>query len=388
MKRFNKVICGLSLPLGLFAMFFLDRKPTMSRNFRDEDVTIKDVARIARVSTSTVSLVMNNKPGVKQETRSRVHKIAEALNYRPNLLARSLVKGRSHAIAMLITSTLNPIFPEMAAGVEEVLREHGYSLSIISTHGNEEVEAIEIGKIRARGMDGIITSDALVDDNNLKELARSGYPVVSILRNVRNCEELDFVIVDGIKGGYLAAEHLIRLGHTRIGLIKGDLNTSTGIDRAEGAIKAFRDYGLPAEDTSIHLGDYFKESGYVGTKRFLALNTKERPTAIVAGNDEMALGAFEAIWDAGLKVPQDIALVGFNNVATTAIRRIEITTVSQKKQEMGRLGAKRLIDKIEKNRGYKKPYHIVLEPGLIIRRSCGYSDSSGYLLPVSKKRQI
>jgi LacI family transcriptional regulator len=360
----------------------------MSRNIKDAGVTIKDIARIAKVSPSTVSLVMNDKPGVHQETRYRVHKIAQALNYRPNLVARSLVKGRSHAIAMLITSTLNPIFPEMAAGMDEVLRKHGYSLSIISTHGNDEVEAVEIEKIRARGIDGIITSDALVDDENIKDLVKSGYPVVSVLRRIYDCEELDFVIVDGIKGGYMAAEHLIRLGHTRIGLINGPLNTSTGVERADGAIKAFTDYGVSLIDELIHQGDFFKESGYVGTRQFLRMNPKRRPTAIFAGNDDMALGAFEAIWEAGLKIPQDIALVGFNNVATTALQSIEITTVSQNKQEMGRLGVKRLIDKIEKNRGYRKPYHIVLEPRLIIRKSCGFSTTSEYLLPSGKRRQI
>jgi LacI family transcriptional regulator len=360
----------------------------MSKTMKDEGVTIKDVARIAKVSPSTVSLVLNNKPGVHQETRYRVHKIVEALNYRPNLVARSLVKGRSHAIAMLITSTLNPIFPEMAAGMDEILRKHSYSLSIISIHSDQRVEAIEIEKIRARGIDGIITSDALIDGENLKQLVKSGYPAVSILRRVYGCEELDFVVVDCVKGGYLAAEHLIRLGHTRIGIIKGPLNTSTGIERAKGAIKAFQDYGLSVEDDLVYLGDFFKESGYAGTKGFLELSTNRRPTAIFACNDEMALGAFEAIWDAGLRVPQDMALVGFNNVATTAIRSIEITTVSQNKQEMGRLGLKRLIDKVEKNRGYKKPYHVVLEPRLIVRKSCGFSVSSGYVLPEAKRRRI
>ena len=230
--------------------------------------------------------------------------------------------------------------------------------------------------------------DALLHDENVKDLVKSGYPVVSILRRVYECEELDFVVVDGVKGAYLAAEHLIRLGHTRIGLIKGPLDTSTGMERSDGAIKAFQDYGLPVEDELVHQGDFFKDSGYVGTRQFLMLNPQRRPTAIFAGNDEMALGAFEAIWEAGLKVPQDIALVGFNNVATTALRSIEITTVSQNKQEMGRLGAKRLIDKIEKNRGYKKHCHIVLEPRLVVRKSCGFSAASGYLLPLSKKRQI
>jgi LacI family transcriptional regulator len=355
---------------------------------RDEGVTIKDVARIANVSPSTVSLVMNNKPGVNEETRYRVRKIAEALNYSPNLVARSLVKGRSHAIAMLITSTLNPIFPEMAAGMDDVLRTCGYSLSIISTHGDDKVEATEIGGIKARGIDGIITSDALIDSQNLKELAKSGYPVVSILRRIYDCPELDFVVVDCVKGGYWAVEHLIRLGHKRIGIIKGPLNTSTGIERVEGAMKAFEDYGYPISNELVFQGDFFQESGYAATKQFLALRATKRPTAIFACNDEMALGAFEAIWEAGLRIPNDVALVGFNNVATTALRSIEITTVSQNKQEMGRLGVKRLVDKIEKNRGYKKPYHVVLEPRLIVRKSCGFSAASGYVVPRSSRRQV
>lgn len=360
----------------------------MHRIRKDDGVTIKDVASLAGVSPSTVSLVMNNMPGVHEETRYRVRKIAEVLKYQPNLVARSLVKGRSYAIAMLITSTLNPIFPEMAAGIEEVLRKRGYSLSIISTHGDLKLEATEIEKIRARGIDGIIASDARIDSENLKQLAKSGYPVVSILRRVPGCDELDFVVVDCTKGSYLAAEHLIRLGHQRIGMINGPTNTSTGLERAEGAIKAFGDYGLSMAADLVQQGDFFQESGYVAMSRFLEFSPARRPTAIFAGNDEMALGAFETIWDAGLRVPGDIALVGFNNVATTALRSIEITTVSQKKREMGRLGAKRLIDKIEKNRGYKKPCNVVLEPQLIIRKSCGFSSSSEYVLPIRKRRQI
>ncbi|MGC8605862.1 MAG: LacI family DNA-binding transcriptional regulator, partial [Desulfomonilaceae bacterium] len=302
------------------------------KNNDNMGVNIKQVARLAKVSPSTVSLVINNKPGVGRETRYRVNKIAQAVNYRPNLVARSLVKGMSHAIAFLITSTLNPIFPEMAAGMEDVLRKHGYSLSIISTHGDKELEAVEIDGIRARGIDGIITSDALVDGRNLISLVESGYPVVSILRQVYDCDAIDYVVVDGAKGGYMAAEHLIRLGHTQIGIIRGPLNTSTGIERTKGAVMALEDYGIPLRNHLFCQGDFFQESGYVGTKKFLELRAADRPTAIFATNDEMALGAFEAIVDAGLKIPDEMALVGFNNVKTTALRSIEITTVSQEKQ--------------------------------------------------------
>jgi LacI family transcriptional regulator len=349
-------------------------------------VTIKDIARIANVSPASVSMVINERPGVSRDTRERVQEIIEALKYSPNLVARSLVRRRSDAIAMLITSPLNPIFPELAAGVDEVLKKHGYSLSIISTYDNEEMEAKEIQKIRARGIDGIITSAALLEGDSLRILVKSGYPVVSVLRRVYNCEDLDFVTVDNLKGGYMAAEHLIRLGHTKIGIIKGPGNTSTGRERFEGGLMALEDYGLPITNGFIQEGDYFKESGHMAAQRLLNTDPARRPTAIFATNDEMAFGAFEAIWDHGLKIPEEVALVGFNNVDATALRRVEITTVSQRKQEMGRLAANRLIAKIERKRGYKKPYRIILEPRLIVRKSCGFSIASKYLLKKETKR--
>ena len=350
-------------------------KPSSER----KRVTIKDIARIANVSPATVSIVINGRPGVSDETRYRVLSIVQAMNYRPNLVARSLVKRRSYAVAMLITNTRNPIFPEMAGGVDDVLKDYGYSLSIISTHDDAEVEAKEIDKITARGIDGIITSSALVDSENIRGLVRSGYPVVSVLRRVYDCDELDYVNVDNVKGGYLAVEHLIRLGHERIAVIKGPANTSTGVERFQGAVKAMKDYGVDVSEDLVEAGDYFRKSGYQSTERLLKMSPKKRPTAIFACNDDMALGAFEATWDAGLSIPKDVALVGFNNMEVTSLRAIEITTVSQRKQEMGRLAAKRLIDKIEKSKGYTEPYHVVLEPELVIRKSCGYRASPKYL---------
>ena len=333
-------------------------------------------------------MVVNDRPGVGEETRYRVLRIVRALNYTPNLVARSLVKRHSNSIGMFITNTLNPIFPEIAEGVDEVLRKSGYSLSIISTYDDKKLEAKEIETIRARGIDGIITSCALLDSESFKDLVKSGFPVVSVLRRVYDCEELDYVNVDNLRGGYLAAEHLIRLGHSRIAIIKGPSNTSTGVERYEGALKAFNVYDVPISRDLIHQGDYFKESGYLAANRFLKMDSKRRPTAIYACNDHMAMGAFEAVLDLGLKIPEDIALVGFNNVEITSLPTIKITTVSQHKNETGRLAGKRLIDKIERNKGYKKPYKVVLEAEVIVRKSCGYSLTSKYVVDKIEKQQI
>lgn len=352
----------------------------------NEKVTIKDIARIAKVSPSTVSMVINDRPGVGEDTRYRVLRIVEALNFTPNLVARSLVKRHSKSIAMFITNPLNPIFPEIAGGMDEVLKKLGYSLNIISTYDDERLETKEIETVKARGIDGIITSAALLGSKNIPGLVDSGFPVVSVLRRVYGCDDLDFVIVNDVKGGYLAAEHLIRLGHKRIAIIKGPTNTSTGVERFEGAVKAFQDYGATLSKDLVQQGDFFKESGYSATKALLKSNAP--PTAIYACNDDMALGAFEAVWDMNLKIPRDVALIGFNDVETTSLRSIEITTIGVRKYELGTLGAKRLIDKIEKNKGYKRPLHVILDPQLIIRRSCGYSMSSRYVVSKAKRRQI
>ncbi|MFH1243430.1 MAG: LacI family DNA-binding transcriptional regulator [Pseudomonadota bacterium] len=354
------------------------RKKALTR--LNNRITIRDIARKAKVSPSTVSMILNGRPGVGEETRYRVLKVIESLNYTPNLVARSLVKGRSYSIAFLIKSTKHPIFPEIAAGVDEVLKENGYSLSIISTYDDSELESKEIGNVRARGIDGILTSAALVDNENLKMLVGSGFPVVAVLRRTYNCGDLDYVIVDNSKGAYLAVEHLIRLGHQRIGIIKGPSNTSTAIERFDGAMKAFKAYGISVSEQLVHEGDYFQKTGYLGVKGFLKMDLDKRPTAVFANNDDIALGVFEAIWEAGLKIPEDMALVGFNNVEATSFCSIQITTISQRTHEMGRLGAQRLIDRIEKKRGYKKRYQIVLEPELIIRKSCGYSVNSRYVI--------
>lgn len=350
-------------------------------------VTIKDVARVANVSPSTVSFVLNKRPGIPKETRYRVLRVARELNYTPNLVARSLVKGQSNTVAMMITNMRNPIFPEISHGVEEILRKNNYILNIMSTYDDPELEAKEIETTRARGVDGILMSAALIDSENIKSLVEAGFPIVSVLRRVYNCDNLDYVNVDNVKGGYLAAEHLIRLGHKRIGIIKGPLKNSTAIERFQGSSQAFKDYGLSLIDDLMHEGDYFKMSGYIAANELLHIPKNKRPTAIFVSNDDMALGALEAVMDMGLKIPEDVALVGFNDVETAALPSIALTTISLNAYEMGRLGAQRLIDKIEEKRGYKKKFQVVLEPELIIRKSCGFS-SSKYSIKKNRKRSI
>lgn len=335
-------------------------------------ITIKDIARIAQVSPTTVSLVLNGKPGISKDTKYRVLRVARELNYTPNLVARSLVSRQSDSVALLITNTKNPIFPEIGIGVEEELQLTQFSLSILSTFDDLKIEGKKIENMRARGIDGLIASCALTDDPHLTQLVRQGFPTVSVLRRVYTCPEMDYVIVDNVKGGFMVVEHLIRLGHRRIAVIMGPQNTSTGVERLQGAMQAMEAYGVPVNDKLLFQGDYFRAGGYLATNSFLGLPSDERPTAIFSCNDDMAMGAFEALLDAGLSVPEDVALAGFNNVEATSLRTIEMTTVEQHSLEMGRLAARRIIQKVGKGRGYRKPYQVILEPKLVIRKTCGY----------------
>lgn len=349
-------------------------------------VTIKDIARIAQVSPATVSLVLNNKQGVGKQTRYRVLRVARELNYTPNLVARSLVRKQSDSVALMITNTKNPIFPEIGAGVEDVLSKAGVSLNILATFDDPDIGGKKIKNMRARGTDGLITSCALLDDIHLKELVDSDFPVVSVLRRVYGAPKMDYVIVDNVKGGYLAVEHLVRMGHRRIGVIMGPANTSTGRERLEGARLALKRYRLHTPHQLFFEGDYFRECGYFAANHFLSLPAKERPTAIFSCNDDMAMGAFEGILDAGLKVPEDMALVGFNNVEATSLRTVEMTTVAQHSLEMGHKAAERILQRINRRPGYRKKFQITLEPELVVRKTCGFH-LRGYsreALPVPK----
>jgi LacI family transcriptional regulator len=182
-------------------------------------------------------------------------------------------------------------------------------------------------------------------------------------------EKVDYVGVDNILGGFLAVEHLIRLGHQRIGVIGGSSESSVGFERLEGGKKALGNYGLDIMGNYFLEGDFLKGSGYQGGKEFLKM--AEPPSAIFATNDYMALGTYQAIVEAGHRVPEDIALIGFNDIEFTSMKGIEMTTIGQKKYEMGALAVKTLVERIEGGKG-GSPKEFILEPELIVRKTCGF----------------
>jgi LacI family transcriptional regulator len=335
-------------------------------------ITIKDIARIANVSHTTVSRALNDKSRICRETKEKILSIARELNYRPNFVARSLVMKRTKTLGLVITTITNPFYPELAQEIETTANSLGYSIILCCTHSDLSTEKQYIEMLRSKGVDGMIFTSAHMSDPNIEELAEEGFPIVLVNRRTYEPairERVDYVGINNTLGGYVAVEHLIRLGHHRIGVIGGQPDSSVGFERLEGGKKALETYGLERADAYFLDGDFLKGSGYEAGKRFMEM--ADPPSAVFAANDYMALGAYEAIIDQGFKIPEEVALVGFNDIEFSSIKGIDLTTIGQKKYEMGAVAVRMLVDRVE-GRRTEEVQETILEPELIIRKTCGF----------------
>lgn len=329
-------------------------------------VTIKDIAEKANVSATTVSRVINDKPDVSPETKQKIIKIINEMGYNPNAIARGLVLSKTYTLGLIIPDISNPFFPEVARGIETEARKGGYSVIFCSTYNNrrEEKDAIEL--LKSKQVDGIILSLSIDSSRELEELYREGYPVVQIDRKVPG-SSFPTVSINNIESAYQATEHLIKLGHTAIAHITGDLATKTGQDRLKGFKKALTDHNLSPHEEWIVEGDYGKDSGYRGMKKLLQSGRK--PTAVFAANDLMALGAYRAVFAEGLSIPADISLVGHDDIDLSAIVNPGLTTMTLPKRKFGRRAARILIDEIERGEIFANSEDIILTTELVARQS-------------------
>ena len=335
--------------------------------------TIKDIARLARVSHTTVSRALNDRPRVSRKTRERIRAIATKVNYQPNVAARSLKIRRTKTLGLVITTIMNPFYPELAQGIENTAREMGYNIILCSTNYDISLERQHIDVLRGKGVDGIIFTSTHLHDPNVQGLINEKFPIILVNRKIYDesvAHRVDYVVVDNVHGGFIAIEHLIRLGHRRIGIISGLSQSSASVERLEGVRRALTENGLNFEPDLVFEGDFLKASGMSAARRFSSMT--HRPTAVFAVNDYMALGAMEGFIEEGFRIPHDMALVGFNDIEISRMRNIELTTIGQKTYEMGAIAVKALVEKIEgEARGVVK--QIILEPELVIRKSCGHA---------------
>lgn len=338
--------------------------------------TSVDVARLAGVSRATVSYVLNNVPDfhVTEETRQRVLEAARQLNYHPNAAARSLVQQQTHTLGFILCQSherlsKDAFLPAFAMGISSVASDAGYKLLLEAVEDVTRPDAY-MRLVHESHIDGIILSGPRSDDQQLPQLSASNFPVVLIGRLPGT--DLAYVDVDNVGAAQKAVEHLISLDHKRIACITSSpLEYTASADRLQGYRQALQSHGLPFEQEVVRIGDHW-ETGFEAMRSLLSFS--KPPSAVFVASDVVALGALRAVKAAGLQVPQDLAIVGFDDIPLAEHVSPPLTTVRVPAQELGSTAARMLLEIIQTS---KRPPPMLLKTELIVRESCGaYLNSS------------
>ncbi|MFB3159928.1 LacI family DNA-binding transcriptional regulator [Neobacillus sp. 179-J 1A1 HS] len=327
-------------------------------------VRIADVAKMANVSTATVSRVISNAGTVKKETAEKVLEAIKKLNYQPNMLARQLRRSETKTILVVVPDITNTFFSAVLRGIESVAIENGYQVLLGDARNNVETETSYLTILGQKKADGLILLTARTDQKILEELSQD-YPVVLACEYYEGTQ-LPTVSIDNVSSARKATEYLISLKHKRIGHISGPLNVVVGRDRCKGFHQAMAKHGLSVDPSLVQEGEFSFESGFNLMMKFLSL--EEPPTAIFAGNDEMAMGAVKAAKSKGFRVPEDLSVVGFDDIKFASIFEPALTTIAQPTFDMGQKAMHLLLkiindEELEKNQ-------IILSDKLIVRNSC------------------
>ncbi|MFN2137992.1 MAG: LacI family DNA-binding transcriptional regulator [Candidatus Promineifilaceae bacterium] len=331
--------------------------------------TLEQVAELAGVSRSTVSRVVNEQPGVRADVRRRVRQVIEETGYRPNIAARALASNRSGIIGLLVphgASRLftDPYFPRLIHGITLACNEHDISLTLFLFHDEDEESRLAKRVANASLFDGMIMASSQVNDPLVSHFIANEVSLVMVGRPDIH-PELSFVDVDNFNGAYAATAHLLRLGYLRVAHISGPQNMVAGQDRLAGYRKALAERGRAFDANLVVEGDFSEAGGYVAMQRLLPT----RPDAVFAGSDQMALGAWRALREAGLQVPHDIALVGYDDLMPSSSIRQRLTTIRQPVARIGREAVNVLLDVIDN--GPAPARRVIFDTELVIRESCG-----------------
>ncbi|MCL7452794.1 MAG: LacI family transcriptional regulator [Anaerolineae bacterium] len=334
-------------------------------------LTLEEVGKLAGVSRSTVSRVVNGHPSVRDEVRERVWQVIRETGYQPHAAARSLASRRSQVIGVIIpeaVSTLfvDPFFALLLRGITGACNTHGYQLML--SLFDEPADQGETYRriLRSGRMDGVLVASTHMNDPIFPKLLQDSIPFVLVGRHPD--PRVNYVDVDNVGGARMAVEHLIRLGHRRIATITGTLNMASGEDRLAGYCQALEAHRIPVQAALIGEGDFTKSSGTMGMQRLLSAS----PTAVFAASDVMAMGALKALREASLRVPEDVALVGFDDIPVAAALEPALTTVRQPIDRLGSMAADLLLNLLENAPDARAPAaRIILSARLIVRDSCG-----------------
>lgn len=330
-------------------------------------VTIRDVAMRAGVSPTTVSHVINATRPVSEGVRARVEAAMTELGFQPNALARSLRRKRTHTLGMIVPDSANPFFAEVGRGIEDTSFAAGYSVMLCNSDGDARRELLYIDLLIQKQVDGVL----LVPTGDQGELAAAlqlrNIPVVVLDRDVPGAA-IDRIHIDNVAGGYLATRHLIDLGHRRIGYIGGPPHLSPVPGRSTGYRQALQEAGLPLDAELIAFGNFRDTGGYEGAQTLLALPNP--PTAIFAGNDLMAIGALAAAREHGIRVPDGLSIIGFDDIHLARYVNPPLTTVAQPKYELGVIAAELLFARL--HTPALPPQLRLLQAELVMRHSTGF----------------
>ena len=308
-------------------------------------------------------MVTRGEPGVSEEKRSAILKAIDELDYRPNAMAQGLVMRQTRILGVMVSDLQNPFFAAVISGIQGRAAECGFRVLITTGDRTPSIEESAIENLLELRVDGLILASPRVDDEVIGRAGRSA-PVVVLNRNTAD-DNSDSVTNDNIAGAHLAVEHLVSFGHRRIAFIEGGAGAGARI-RHKGYLSAMHDHGLADEILTVE-GQHTEEGGYRGAMELLKLRVL--PTAVFASNDLCAIGAMNAFEEAGLSIPDDLSLVGYDNNRMAALRHISLTTIDQPGDDMGRSAVERLAERIDGDRA--EPSHDVVAPSLVVRSTTG-----------------
>ncbi|MGE5464545.1 MAG: LacI family DNA-binding transcriptional regulator [Syntrophothermus sp.] len=329
--------------------------------------TIQDVAKLAGVAPITVSRVLNHSGYASEETRARVEDAVATLGYVPNTLARGLRSKRTHTLALVMTDITNPFFTMIARGVEDTASNLDYTVIYCNTDESEREEEKYINILVQKQVDGVLLVPACGNSKSIQFLQSNDIPFVLIDRTLPNIE-VDLVRGDSEQGAYDLTRHLFEIGHRNIVTITGPQEISTAQDRASGYRRAMKEAGLE-EFIQVYYGSFTQTSGYKLAQQ--AFSMQPRPTAILGGNNFISIGILKALRDVGLRVPEDVSVVGFDDLPESLIIDPFLTVATQPAYEMGRQATDLLLKRIS-GQMEKTVQEIVLPTEIIVRRSSGH----------------
>jgi LacI family transcriptional regulator len=328
------------------------------------DPTIYDVARLAGVSTATVSRALNDTGRIAPATRARIEQAVEQLGYRPNTIARSLVTKSTETLAFLLPDITNPFYAALVSGIQDYALEHGHTMLLCTTQGDAAREEQYLSLLRAKQVDGALVDGLVLPPDRIAAFVGEGFPLVCLDRDIES-SSVPLVQVDNKLGGLVATDYLVGLGHSRIAHVSGAGGLRISEDRAAGYHEGLYEAGIDPDASLVAEGRFTEEGGHAATRALL--ESAPDLTAIFAANDLSALGVLSALWASGRRVPDDVSVIGFDDLRLSAYTTPPLTTIRQPAAAIAKVATEILIG-LTKGEPARKLRH-VFQPSIVVRSS-------------------